>query len=92
MEKAVITSLRSKRKLGFIHGSITKPIEKEGKYSEGGKAWEMVNSMVMSWIMNVIDPRLHKSVAYGATTKQLWENIKKRYDAPNIPRIPKLKS
>ena len=62
--KVVITSLRSKNKLGFIDGSITKPTEKEG---EEAKAWEMVNSMVLSWIMNVIDPRLHKSVAYVDT-------------------------
>ena len=64
----------------------------EQEVSDEARAWEMVNLMVGLWIMNVIDPRLRKSVAYGATTKQLWENIKKRYDAPNIPRIPKLKS
>jgi len=47
-KKAAITSLRSKNKLSFIDGSITKPMEKEGKYSNEAKAWEVVNSMLMS--------------------------------------------
>jgi len=79
-EKAVITSLESKNKLGFIDGSITKPETKDGVVSDKGRAWEMVNSIVVSWIMNVIDPRLHKSVAYV-------ENIKNWYDVPNICKI-----
>ena len=66
MGKAVITLLRSKNKLDFIDGSITKPMENEG---EEAKAWEMVNSMVLSWIMNVIDSRLYKSVAYVDTAQ-----------------------
>ena len=48
--------------------------------------------MVISWIMNVIEPRLHKSVVYADTTFKLWENIKKWYAVPNIPRIYRLKT
>jgi len=42
--------------------------------------------------MNVIDPRLRKSVAHVDTAQQLWENFKKRYDVPSPPRIHKLKA
>ena len=52
----------------------------------------MVNSMVISWIMSVIDLRLHKSVSYVDTAQQLWDNIKKRYDVLNIPRVHKLQT
>ena len=55
-------------------------------------AWEMVNSMIQSWIMNVIEPQLHKSVAYVDLAPKLWENIKKRYAVANIPKIHKLKA
>jgi len=58
---AVRTSLKSKNKLIFIDGSITKPDLKDGVITKEGKAWEMVNSMIVSWIVNVIDPKLHKS-------------------------------
>ena len=48
--------------------------------------------MIQSWIMNVIDPKLHKSVAYVDSAQKLWENIKKRYAVANIPKIHKLKA
>jgi len=63
-ESAVKMSLRSKNKLGFIDGIITKPEETEGKSLAEINVWEMVNSMIQSWIMNVIEPKLHNSVAY----------------------------
>jgi len=85
----VITSLKSKNKLGFIDGSITKLKIKDGVFLDEARAWEMVNSMIVSWIMNVIDPRFHKSVAYVETAQQLRQNIKKWYDVPNIPKIHK---
>ena len=46
--KAVRTALKSKNKLGFIDGTLSKP---ESKTEEGRgelEAWEMVNSMVCS--------------------------------------------
>ena len=54
----------SKNKLSFIARTITKPSKEEDEYSEEANVWEMVNSMLMSWTKNVIDPRLHKRVAY----------------------------
>jgi len=34
-------------------------------------AWEMVNSTICSWIINVIDPKLHASVAYAKTAYEM---------------------
>ena len=89
-EQAVRTSLRAKNKLGFVDGTITKPDPKEGDETLA-MVWEMVNSMITSWIMNVIDPKLHGIIAYVNSTHAIWENIRKRYSVPNIPRIHKLK-
>ena len=58
-EKAVRAALKAKNKLDFVDGSITKPATDLGELS----AWEIVNSMITSWILNVIDPKLHTSVA-----------------------------
>ena len=91
-ESAVRTSLRSKNKLGFIDGTISKPVKEEGKSVAEINTWEMVNSMVQSWIINVIEPKLHKSVTYVDSAQKLWDNIKKRYAIANIPKIHKLKA
>jgi len=51
----------------------------------------MANSMVSSWILNVIDPKLRTSVACVDTAKLMWETLKKRYALANIPKIHQLK-
>ena len=52
---------------------------------------DIVNSMITSWILNVIDPKLHASIAYANSARAIWENIQKRYSVPNIPKIHRLK-
>ena len=48
--------------------------------------------MIMSWILNVIEPRLHARIAYAADSAQaIWESIQKRYSVPNVPNIHLLK-
>ena len=91
-ERAVRTSLRSKNKLRFIDGTISRLVKEDGKGLPEINAWEMVNSMIQSWLMNVIEPKLHKSVAYVDSAQKLWENIKKRHAVANIPKIHKLKA
>jgi len=88
-EQAVPTALMAKNKLGFIDDSIAEP---EDKSTVEGIAWIVVNSMVTSWIMNVIDPKLHTSFAYAKSVGALWENIHKRYSIPNVPKIHQLKA
>jgi len=48
--------------------------------------------MICPWMVNVIDPRLHTSVAYAETSRTMWENLSKRYAIANTPKIHQLKS
>ena len=68
-ERAVRVALKSKNKLGFIDGTLNKPEAKEGDFTKH-HARDMVNSMVCSWLLNVIDRKLQTSVAYAETEKQ----------------------
>jgi len=54
-EKAVTTALRSKNKLGFVNGTIKL---NDGANQSEKDAWEMVNSTICSWLLNVIDPKI----------------------------------
>jgi len=62
------TALRANDKLGSIADSLTKPTMKEDD-APGLQAWDTPNSMVSSWILNVIDPRLRTSIANTDTKK-----------------------
>ena len=86
------TALKSKNKLGFIDGSIQRPTVKKEEYSAELNAQKMVNSMVISWILNVLDPKMHASVAYVDSAHKMWENIHKPYSVSNVPRIHQLKA
>ena len=64
-EKVVSMALTAKNKKAFINGTITKPdMNKRASLAEIN-AWVILNSMITSWILNVIDPKLHASIAYA---------------------------
>ena len=85
-EKAVHMALKSKNKLGFINGTLKKPDVKEGDFTEF-HAWDMVNSMVCSWLLNVIDRKLRPSVAYAETAEAMWDDLRKRYGVASVPKL-----
>lgn len=91
-EKAVTTALLAKNKLGFIDGTLQKPTPKDDDGKAELQAWTMVNSMVSSWLINVIDSKLRTSVAYVETAEGMWQNLKRRYAVASAPRIHQLKS
>jgi len=47
--------------------------------------------MICSWIVNVIDSKLHTSTAYAETVYEMHENLLKRYAIANASKIHQLK-
>jgi len=47
----------------------------------------MVSSMICSGIINVIDPKLHASIAYVKVAALMWDNLCRKYAMPNTPKI-----
>ena len=90
-QKAVQTTLKAKKKLGFINGTLQKPDFKEGDDTSEFESWDMINSLVCSWIINVIDPKFHASMAYAESAKVTWDDLKRRYAVANAPKISQLK-
>jgi len=90
-EQAIRIALKAKNKLAFIDEKLTKPVIKDGVYLAKAIVWKMVNSMIISWIMNVIDPKLHWSTTYVDSVEKMWENIWKRYSILNVPVVHQLK-
>jgi len=85
--RLVTNTLKSKNKLGFVDGSLTKPEIN----SPEGHAWERCNSTVIAWLHNVIDKNLHGWVAYVETAKELWSDLKDHYSQDNEIGIHQLK-
>ncbi|KAL9232863.1 hypothetical protein vseg_007926 [Gypsophila vaccaria] len=47
--------------------------------------------MLKAWLRNVIDPKLHPSIAFESTVAEVWTELKDRYSAGNAPRVHQFK-
>ena len=86
--RAMRTALRAKKKFGFVDGTVKPPADDSADLED----WWMVNSMLVSWIQNTIEPNLRSTVTYTEVAKLLWDDIKERFSVGNGPRVQQLKS
>ena len=85
--RAMRMALNAKSKLGFVDGSIiasmaVTPLENQ--------AWLKCNSMISSWILNLVSPHITTSVIYRDTAFAVWNALKNRFLQANGPRISQL--
>ncbi|KAF7821761.1 retroelement pol polyprotein-like [Senna tora] len=86
--RAVRTALRAKKKNGFIDGTIKQPAEDAQELED----WWAVNSMLVSWVRNTIEPTLRSTISHMDSVRDLWEDIKQRFSFGNGPRVQQLRS
>ncbi|XP_013628088.1 PREDICTED: uncharacterized protein LOC106334330 [Brassica oleracea var. oleracea] len=80
-------ALRAKRKLGFVNGTIPKPLANDSNL----ELWLSVNSMIVGWIRTSIEPRVRSTVTFVQDSHTLWENLRKRFSVGNKVRVHHLK-
>jgi len=62
-----VNALKSKKKLGFVNGDLMKPASTAPEVYGSEKC----NSMVTTWLHNVIDKNLHSFVVYASSQGNL---------------------
>lgn len=82
------TALRARKKFGFLDGTIGRPSEDSSDLDD----WWTINSLLVSWIRNTIDPNLRRDISFFEVAKDLWDDIAEQYSVVNGPRIQQLKS
>ncbi|KAL2941173.1 Retrovirus-related Pol polyprotein from transposon RE1 [Bienertia sinuspersici] len=85
--RAITLSSKSRRKFGFVDGTISKPIEKKKLLD-----WETVNSMLVSWILRATELKLAASIPYFEEAKKLWDYLEKRFCEASGPRLQQLRA
>ncbi|KAA8523786.1 hypothetical protein F0562_010210 [Nyssa sinensis] len=86
--RAIQTTLRAKKKYGFIDGTVKQPADDSLELED----WWTVNSMLVSWVFNTIEPTLRSTISYMENVKDLWEDIRQRFSIGNGPRVQELRS
>lgn len=84
--RSMKTALRTKTKLGFVDGTVKKPPTESSEFHDLDK----VDSMVTAWIINLVNPALHSSIAHASTARGIWLDLKERFEQTNAPRIHQL--
>ena len=75
---AMWMALNAKNKLGFVYGLISQ--------STVGM-WSLCNSMVTSWLLNVVSKDIADSLLDIDTTQTVWSYLHDRFCQSNAPRI-----
>ena len=70
-KRSMLISLSAKNKVGFIDGTIAKPLITDDHY----RSWERCNSMMISWLLGVLDQTIARSVLYFRTSRDIWLNL-----------------
>ncbi|CAA7043798.1 unnamed protein product [Microthlaspi erraticum] len=79
---AMKISLEAKNKLSFVDGSLPRPSEDDRTF----KIWSRCNSMVKSWILNVVDKEIYDSILYSQDAAEMWNDLFRRFRVNNLPR------
>lgn len=61
--------------MGFVDGSVKKYVSNI-MYA---RAWDRVNDVVLSWLLEAVDEKIFKSVLWFKTTKEVWDNQEERF-------------
>ncbi|KAL1192681.1 hypothetical protein V5N11_020177 [Cardamine amara subsp. amara] len=81
-------AFHAKNKLNFIDGILQRPSPGTDLY----KLWGIINSMMVAWILNTIDPELRSSVSCSNTAYDLWMSLKEHFSVGNDPLTYQLQS
>ena len=86
-KRVVRAVVKAKNKLSFINGSFPRPMGKKDEEFSESHACDMANSMLCSWLLNIIDLKIRMTIAYSDTMKIMSDNLKRRYGTANTPKI-----
>ncbi|XP_010424302.1 PREDICTED: uncharacterized protein LOC104709375 [Camelina sativa] len=75
-------ALDSKRKLGFIDGSLPRPDESDSSFP----LWSCCNNMVKSWLLNSVSPEIYRSILRMKDASDIWRDLYSRFHMSNLPR------
>ncbi|KAL9308357.1 putative retrotransposon gag domain, retrotransposon Copia-like protein [Arabidopsis thaliana] len=81
--RSVRMALNVRNKLGFIDGTITKPIENHKDFG----SWSRCNDMVATWLMNSVSKKIGQSLLFINTAEGIWNSLMSRFKQDDAPRV-----
>lgn len=82
-KRSMMLTLSAKNKLGFVDGSIKKPVSTVLDY----RAWERCNNLVISWILFNLDDTIARSVLFLHTAEEIWNDLEERFGFASMTQV-----
>lgn len=78
-KRSVTIALSARNKLGLVDGTIDQPNQADTTYG----AWERVNNMVISWILNSVEKDIADSLLFCNNAREIWKELENRFEQSN---------
>ncbi|KAL5570585.1 hypothetical protein UlMin_027160 [Ulmus minor] len=85
--RSMLMALNAKNKLGFVDGSIPRPLVSDLLFG----VWSRCNNMVTSWLLNSVSKDIPDSLLYLDTSVEVWKDLRDHFHQSNGPRIFQIK-
>ena len=85
--RSLVIALSMNNKLGFVDGSIPKPVGNPDLL----KSWMRNNNIVIAWLLNSLSKDISASVLYSETASEIWNDLREPFQQHNGPRIFQLR-
>ncbi|KAL6337510.1 hypothetical protein AAG906_037103 [Vitis piasezkii] len=72
----MLMALTAKNKVGFVDGTISRPMSHDLIYG----AWNRCNSMISSWIINAVSREIADSLLYLDSACDIWRDLNDRFN------------
>ncbi|CAL1411708.1 unnamed protein product [Linum trigynum] len=78
--------LLSKNKISFVDPSVPTPPVGDPLF----QAWQMCDTLVLSWILRSLSPEIAQSVLWLNTAVEVWRDLQERFSIADLVRIADL--
>ncbi|XP_021763427.1 uncharacterized protein LOC110728098 [Chenopodium quinoa] len=82
-KRSMIIALFARNKLSFVDGGLNQPSNNSPNF----KIWIRVNNLVISWILNSLDPSIARSILYLKTARLIWLDSEERFSQSSGPQL-----
>ncbi|GAV93090.1 UBN2_3 domain-containing protein, partial [Cephalotus follicularis] len=73
--QSVLLVIRGKGKIGYITGKVQQHDLNDPTYEN----WELNNSIVMAWLINLMELHISSTYLFLRTAKAIWDTVNKNY-------------